>query len=99
VARLLEPAELDRQLVDLPGWTAGGQAISRTFQAPDFLAGVQMVVEVAQAAEEMDHHPDIDIRWRTLHLTLSTHSAGGVTQLDVELAHRIDAAATAHGAN
>ena len=49
-------------------------------------------------AEELDHHPDIDIRWRTLLFGLSTHSAGGVTQLDIELAHRIDAAATAHGA-
>jgi 4a-hydroxytetrahydrobiopterin dehydratase len=46
----------------------------------------------------MDHHPDIDIRWRTLHLTLSTHSAGGVTQLDIELAHRIDECCAQHGA-
>ena len=46
---------------------------------------------IADVAEEMDHHPDIDLRWRTLNLTLVSHSAGGVTQLDLDLARRIDA--------
>ena len=50
--------------------------------------------DVAADAEAMNHHPDIDIRWRTLHFTLSTHSEGGITQLDIELAHQIDAAIT-----
>ena len=45
---------------------------------------------VAEIAEEMNHHPDMDIRWRTVTFSLATHSVGGVTQLDVELAHRID---------
>jgi len=98
VAGLLGARELEQQLEHLPGWVADGNAISRTYQAPDFLTGVQVVVEIAAAAEEMDHHPDIDIRWRTLHLRLSTHSAGGVTQLDIELAHRVDAVAAAHRA-
>jgi len=65
---------------------------------PDFRAAIRGVDEIALVAEEMDHHPDIDIRWRTLHLTLTTHSAGGVTQLDVELAHRIDEIAAGLGA-
>jgi 4a-hydroxytetrahydrobiopterin dehydratase len=98
VPRLLEPAELARQLDDLSGWTGDPSAITCTLRAPDFLTGIRIVDEVAAIAEEMDHHPDIDIRWRTLVLTLSTHSAGGVTQLDVELAHRIAAVAAAAGA-
>jgi 4a-hydroxytetrahydrobiopterin dehydratase len=48
-------------------------------------------VRIGFAAEKMDHHPDVDLRWRTLHLTLVSHSAGGVTELDLELARRIDA--------
>jgi 4a-hydroxytetrahydrobiopterin dehydratase len=56
------------------------------------------VDEVALEAEEMNHHPDIDIRWRTVHFALSTHSEGGLTQLDVELAHRISQAASRLGA-
>jgi len=98
VAKLLDTPELEQQLQKLPGWAADGQAISRPYQAPDFLTGVQMVVEVAAAAEEMNHHPDIDIRWRTVHFRLSTHSAGGVTGLDIELARRIDSIAAARGA-
>lgn len=57
---------------------------------PDFLAAIRAVDDVALEAEDMDHHPDIDIRWRTVRFTLRTHAQDGVTQLDVELAHRID---------
>jgi 4a-hydroxytetrahydrobiopterin dehydratase len=96
--RLLDAAELDRQLAELPGWAGDANAISRSLQAPDFLAGIRIVDDVADAAEQMDHHPDIDIRWRTVLFTLSTHSAGGVTQLDIELAHRISSSALTHGA-
>jgi 4a-hydroxytetrahydrobiopterin dehydratase len=99
MARLLEGQELEAHLGDLPGWAGDPAGISRTVQAPDFLTGVRIVDEVAQIAQDMDHHPDIDIRWRTLRFGLSTHSAGGVTQLDVELAHRISSVALAHGAS
>ena len=98
MARRLDADELSRQLGDLPGWAGDTAGIARTVKAPDFLTGVRIVAEVAEAAEAMDHHPDIDIRWRTLLFGLSTHSAGGVTQLDVELAHRISAIATDLGA-
>jgi len=90
MSQLLESAEVERQLAELPGWTRDGDSIRCTVKAPDFLAGIRMVTSVAQAAEEMDHHPDIDIRWRTLLFVLSTHSAGGITHLDIELARRIN---------
>jgi 4a-hydroxytetrahydrobiopterin dehydratase len=98
MARPLDTDELARQLADLPGWSGDTSAISRTVQAPDFLTGVRIVAEVAEIAEQMDHHPDIDIRWRKVLFGLSTHSAGGVTQLDIELAHRISAVARTHSA-
>ena len=97
MARLLTDDEVERQLGDLPGWTREGDAIVATLEAPDFLTAIRLVDEVAQEAEEMNHHPDIDIRWRTTRWQLSTHSAGGLTQLDVELAHRIGQAAARLG--
>ena len=98
MARLLDSGELARQLTDLPGWSGDTAGISRTVQAPDFSTGVHIVVAVGEAAEQLDHHPDIDIRWRELRFALSTHSAGGVTQLDIELAHRISEIAREHDA-
>ena len=77
-------------LAGLPLWSGGPDGIERTVQLPSFRAAVDAVVAIADVAEEMDHHPDIDLRWRTLHLHLVTHSAGGVTEFDLELARRID---------
>jgi 4a-hydroxytetrahydrobiopterin dehydratase len=99
VSRTLEPEEIARQLRDLPGWTGDSVAIRRGYAFPDFMTAIRGVEEMAVVAEAMDHHPDIDVRWRTLHLTLTTHDAGGVTQLDVELAHRIHDIVTALGAS
>ena len=76
----------------LPSWQVGEGRLIRDVEAPTFPAAIEWVVLIAEAAESMDHHPDIDIRWRRLHLELSTHSAGGrITDLDVALAERIDA--------
>jgi 4a-hydroxytetrahydrobiopterin dehydratase len=97
MARLLTDDEVERQLGDLPGWTREGDAIVATLEAPDFPTAIRLVDEVAQEAEEMNHHPDIDIRWRTTRWQLSTHSEGGLTQLDIELAHRIGQAAARLG--
>ncbi|MFB6892547.1 4a-hydroxytetrahydrobiopterin dehydratase [Kitasatospora sp. NPDC056327] len=96
-ARLTED-EITAGLTGLPHWTREGDGIARTADAPDFPAGIRVVTAVAAAAEEMDHHPDIDIRWRTLRFVLSTHSAGGLTALDLRLAARIDAALAAESA-
>ena len=97
MSRLLADDEIAEQLHGLPGWSGDRSGLTSIYTAPTFLAGIRVVEAVADAAEHMDHHPDIDIRWRTLTFRLSTHSAGGTTQLDIELAHRISAAAQAHG--
>jgi 4a-hydroxytetrahydrobiopterin dehydratase len=94
MSRLLEAEELSRQLADLPGVVAGRVGtLTVALRAPSFPDAVQLAQLVGEDAEQLDHHPDIDIRWRTVTFTLSTHSAGGVTQLDIELAHRILASA------
>ncbi len=96
MTRLLTNEEIERQLADLPDWRRDPQAadvIGATFTAPDFPAGIRLVSEVADAAETMQHHPDIDIRWTAVSFALSTHSEGGLTQEDIELAHQISQAA------
>lgn len=97
MSRLLTEEEVERQLGDLPDWRREGDSVVATLEAPDFPTAIRLVDQVAVEAEEMDHHPDIDIRWRTTHWTLSTHSEGGLTQLDIELAHRISQAASRLG--
>ena len=87
----LSPDEISAALTDLPHWSGDGEGIRRTVELPSFRDAVAAIVAIADVAEELDHHPDIDLRWRTLHLRLTTHSAGGVTALDLELARRIDA--------
>lgn len=87
---MLSAPEITIALATLPEWTRDGATITRTVQAPTFPAGIEIVRKVATAAEAAEHHPDIDIRWRTLRFTLSTHSAGGITALDTALAHTID---------
>ncbi|MGY1900573.1 4a-hydroxytetrahydrobiopterin dehydratase [Nocardia gipuzkoensis] len=87
---LLSDTEIAEALTELPDWIRSGDNLVRTVQAPTFPAGIELVRRVAEAAEEADHHPDIDIRWRKVTFSLSTHSAGGLTALDVALAHEID---------
>jgi 4a-hydroxytetrahydrobiopterin dehydratase len=82
----------------LDGWEGDRNAIRRTVTAPDFRTGIMIVDAVADVAEERNHHPDIDIRWRKVTFTLRTHSAGGVTKKDLDLAQRIDAIVAGHGA-
>ena len=92
---VLPDEEVGRALAeDLPGWSREGDAITRTVKAPSFLDGITLVQGVAEAAESMNHHPDIDIRYTSLTFTLSTHSEGGVTSKDLDLAGRIDSLLT-----
>jgi len=78
----------------LPGWelTADGKAIRRTYTLPSFRAAIAFVAFVAEVAEARDHHPDIDVRYRKVTLTLTTHSAGELTDKDFDLAGLIDRA-------
>ena len=87
---LLTQEEIDRALAGLEGWRRDGDSLVRAVEAESFLAGIELVRRVADAAEAADHHPDIDIRWRTVTFRLSTHSEGGLTGKDVALATTID---------
>ena len=88
----LNDTEIAQRLKALPTWVREGDAIRKTFTFGKFADGIQFVDRVAVAADAMDHHPDIDIRYTTIALTLSTHSAGGLTAKDFDLAEKIDAA-------
>jgi 4a-hydroxytetrahydrobiopterin dehydratase len=82
--------EITQALQALPHWRRDGDSIIRAVDAPSFMEGIELVSAVARAAEAADHHPDIDIRWRTVTFTLSTHSEGGLTEKDFALAGEID---------
>jgi 4a-hydroxytetrahydrobiopterin dehydratase len=86
----LSTDDVVRALAELDGWAGDTSQLRRSVKAPSFAAGIRLVDAVAKVADEMDHHPDIDIRWTTITFTCSTHSAGGVTELDVALARRIN---------
>ena len=86
------------QLVDLPGWAHTGGALRARFDARTVPAAVALLGQAFEVAEEMDHHPDVDLRGTRVRLVLRTHDVGGVTQLDVELAHRVTQVAVALGA-
>ncbi|MEV7008016.1 4a-hydroxytetrahydrobiopterin dehydratase [Streptosporangium sp. NPDC051022] len=93
---LLDDPAIERKLAGVPDWSREGDEIRRTITAPDFPTAIRIVDEIAVEAERLNHHPDIDIRWRRLHLVLSTHDAGGLTELDFSLAARIDEIAASH---
>lgn len=88
----LSDIAIQRELGTLPGWSRRGDVITKTFQFREFLTGIDFVNAVAKAAEAADHHPDIDIRYTKVTFALSTHSAGGITQKDLDLAKKIEAA-------
>jgi 4a-hydroxytetrahydrobiopterin dehydratase len=89
---VLTDAEVAAALRDLPDWTRDSDTIRREVELRDFAAAMAFVNRVASLAEAAEHHPDIDIRWNRVALTLSTHSEGGITSRDLALARRIDEA-------
>lgn len=89
---LLTDEQIDSALASLPGWSRDGDTLRRSVTFGAFLDGIDAVRRIAEHAESVDHHPDLDIRWRTVTFTLSTHSAGGITDKDVALAEAINAA-------
>jgi 4a-hydroxytetrahydrobiopterin dehydratase len=88
--RKLTPAEIKAACAGLPQWRRKGTAITRVLEFADFVAAMKFVNAVARAAEKACHHPDIDIRWNKVTLTLSTHDAGGLTAKDFALAAKCD---------
>jgi 4a-hydroxytetrahydrobiopterin dehydratase len=86
----LSDLEIQRALGRLPGWSRRGDTLVKTFTFQRFADGIAFVNRVAKAADAMDHHPDIDIRYTKITCTLSTHDAGGVTDSDLKLADQIE---------
>jgi len=86
----LTAAEIKTALATVPEWKPSGNAIARTYQFKDFPGAILFVNAVAELAEEAAHHPDIDIRWNRVTLTLTTHDAGGLTEKDFALARKCD---------
>jgi len=82
--------QVAEQVKQLRGWAASGGEIRKTIELSDFVHAMGLVNSVALLAEKQNHHPDIDIRWNKVMLTLSTHSVGGLTELDFKLARAID---------
>jgi 4a-hydroxytetrahydrobiopterin dehydratase len=90
---LLSESEVEAALAALPGWERAGAAIAREFERGDFVGAVEFVDSLVEPAEGMSHHPDLEISWATVKVTISTHSEGGLTAADFELAAKIDALA------
>ena len=87
---LLTKKEIRLALSQLGGWTLQGKEIQKKFEFADFSRAMGFVNSVAIVAERANHHPDIDIRWNKVTLSLSTHSEGGITGKDISLAKKID---------
>lgn len=87
---VLADSDIREALTRLPGWQRKGEAIQRVFEFADFKAAMEFVNKVADAAEQAQHHPDIDIRYNKVTLALVSHDSGGVTQRDVKMADRIN---------
>jgi 4a-hydroxytetrahydrobiopterin dehydratase len=90
---LLSDSEVRAGLASLPGWERRGDALVKEFDRGDFVGSVEFVDSLVAPAEAMSHHPDLEISWATVTVALSTHSEGGLTAADLELAAKIDALA------
>ena len=86
----LNSDQINELLKTLPEWKLAGAVITRTARFKDFVTAMQFVNRVADIAEQANHHPDIDIRWNKVTLALTTHSEGGLTEKDFDLAHKCD---------
>jgi 4a-hydroxytetrahydrobiopterin dehydratase len=90
MADLLATAEISTYLKKVPEWEHEKKRIERVFEFDDFTEAIDFVNAVAEISEEQEHHPDIDVRYNKVKLTLWTHNKGGLTELDFQLAERID---------
>ena len=90
MADLIDPSELDRFAKKVPEWEIDGDSLTRTFEFDEFMEAIDFVNSVAEIAEDAHHHPDIDIRFTTVTLALTTQDLGGLTKADFEVAGRVD---------
>jgi 4a-hydroxytetrahydrobiopterin dehydratase len=90
---LLGNDEIEARLADLDGWERRADAIAKEFKRGDFVGAVEFVDSLVAPAEEMGHHPDLAISWDTVTVTITSHSEGGLTAADFELATKVDALA------
>ena len=90
---LLSDFEIEARLGELEGWEREGEAIVKEFDRGDFVGSVRFVESIVNPAEAMNHHPDLEISWNKVPVTISTHSEGGLTGADFDLAAKIDALA------
>jgi 4a-hydroxytetrahydrobiopterin dehydratase len=90
----LDDARISERLAALPGWERQGDEIVKTFELPTFPEAIAFVTRIADRAEAANHHPDLDIRWRNVRVALSTHDAGGLSDLDFDLATEIEGCLT-----
>jgi 4a-hydroxytetrahydrobiopterin dehydratase len=97
MADLLNADALHHALDELEGWEGTTERICKTYEFKDFAEAMRFVNRVADVAEELNHHPDIAISWNKVTLEIASHSAGGVTQECVELAHRAESLLTEPG--
>ncbi len=90
MATLLDESALTKELATIPAWIREGAAITRTYTFKQYLEGAAFVQKAAEAAEAMNHHPEVTLLWRKVNVRLSTHSAKGLTTLDFTLARQLD---------
>lgn len=88
---LMDPAEVERRIEDMPGWEVESDALRREFEFDDYMSGIGFVNGLAEVAEEMDHHPDLEVGYARVVVWISTHSEGGITEKDFDLAAAADA--------
>lgn len=89
--RLLSDDEINAELADIPGWDRRGRAIHREFEFTDFTAAFGFMASVACVAERLFHHPDWSNVWNRVSVSISNHSAGGITEIDIIFAKRVNA--------
>ncbi len=89
----LADSDVQQSLASLDGWSRTGDEIVKTYECPSFAEAIAFVVRIGFLAEKADHHPDLDIRWRKVKVALTTHDAGGLTELDTTLAGQIEGVA------
>jgi 4a-hydroxytetrahydrobiopterin dehydratase len=89
--------QIAARLAELPEWARTGDEIATSYELPSFMEAIAFVNRVAEMAEAADHHPDLDIRWRTVRAALTTHDQGGLTAKDFDLASRMDATSGVRG--